>query len=577
MSGSDPSWMGSSEEDSDSSDSPPVEPLPVQQPVTAHVVRASATDHSARSASRSSRMPNSEPGAEHEQLLSITVTPATSRNNVPLSLAVQLQHARALLDAIAHALEHATIHGVRLLQGVVARYLISIEAGKRRGKYHLQGMCVMRTIERNPEMVVYAITQLMHTIVAAVKLNVRITKTIKPAVFADELYLGGYMQKDEGLGHYARRCAGYNADWMERANRVYRSKGGSNTYSSDKMHARPEKDTRTVPLNTANLLNTARWFVLKEGLRALLPVASVAARTAWMLQTDNYYLETKVIQGTAGAPLDEARLEALNCLLDDPQARETIELVRWVLYGSPTASPAAAEVHQLVAPVLGLPTREQVDSMALHEAKAFAIKFGSNRPAATATAVTRPPAAARIGVAVIIDLLTSAASARAAAMLHAHGFAVHALYADNQYVNACGHISEMSAIMLRAAGERFDELPLGQVQVLNTFACLAMQEAKLGRGLQAHAAPPMLSDNEILQLATIDNPDAQGATPSWMPGPGPYNAFTDALHNDTEANAEPSGPVRIMIVNAVEARTLTEEFVGSHWLTIAWQRRPTAA
>ena len=440
-----------------------------------------------------------------------------------------------------------------------------------------QGMCVMRTIERNTEMVVYAMTQLMHVTVAAVGLNVRITKTIKPAVFADELYLGGYMQKDDGLGHHARRCAGYDAEWMARANRVYHSKGGSNTYSSDKMNARPEKDTRTVPLNTANLLNIGRWFVLKEGLRVLLPVASVAARTAWMLQTDNYYIETKVIQGTAGAPLDEARLEALNCLLDDPQARENIELVRMVLYGSPEPSLVAREVHQLVAPVLGLPTREQVDGMTLHDAKAFALKFGGARAPQTAAAVARPPAAARVGVALIIDLVTSAASARAAAMLHAHGFAVHSLFADNQYANACGHISEMSAVMLRAAGDRFDELPLQQVQAMNTFACIAMQEAKLGRILAPAGAPPMLADSEIVKLASVDNPDAQNSTPSWLPGPGPFNAFTDALHEDTEAHAEPSGPVRIMIVNAVESRSLTEDFTGSHWLTIAWQRRPTAA
>ena len=184
----------------------------------------------------------------------------------------------------------------------------------------------------------------------------------------------------------------------------------------------------------------------------------------------------------------------------------------------------------------------------------------------------------RIGVAVIIDLVGSAASARAAALLHAHGFLVHSLFAYNQYVNACGHLAEMSAVMLRAAGNRFDELPLEQIQAVNTFDHICMQEAKLGRALQAHAAPNMLTDAEIIQLASVDNPDARGTAPMWMPGPGPYNAFSDALREATEPCAEPpsASAVHIMIVNSVEARSLTGSFVGDHWLTIAWQLRPPA-
>ena len=558
------------------------EQVPLVEPsVRAPAVRASAPDRPPRG---SSRMPNSEPGLEHEQILSITVTPATMRYNVPLTLVVQLQNAQALLRATGDALDNAMIHGMRLLQGVIARHLVAIEAGKRRGKYHLQGMCVVRTTERNPEMVVYAVTQLMHATVASVGLTVRITKTIKPAVFADELYLGGYMQKDEGLNHHSRRSAGYDAAWLARATRVYRSKAGSNTYSSDKVNNNPEKDRRTVPLNTVNLLQFSRWFVLKEGMRALLPVASVAVRTAWMLQTDNYYLETKVINGNAGAPLDEARMEALNCLLDDPRARENVAIVRCVLYGAPTVTRAARDVHQMLPSVLGLPTREQVDHMTLHEAKAFACKFNSaaaeRGPAPMAAGgAARPPAATRIGVAVIVDLAGSAASARAAAMLHAHGFQVHSLVANDQFVNACGHIAEMAAVILRATGNRFDELPLEQIQAVNRFDCIRVQEAKLGRALQEQAAPNMLTDDEIIQLASLDNPDARGTPPTWMPGPGPFNAFADALRESTEPRAESgsSNPVQIMIVNSVEARTLADSFVGNHWLTIAWQLRPATA
>ena len=109
-----------------------------------------------------------------------------------------------------------------------------------------------------------------------------------------------------------------------------------------------------------------------------------------------------------------------------------------------------------------------------------------------------------------------------------------------------------------------------------------MQEAKLGRALQEHAAPNMLTDDEIIQLASLDNPDARGTSPTWMPGPGPFNAFADALHGSTEpcapcAESGALNPVQIMIVNSVEARTLGDSFVGNHWLTIAWQLRPATA
>jgi len=538
--------------------------------------RAAGPPAAARRPRASTKAPASEPGLEHEVLLSLTVTPATVRYNVPLKLPIQLQNVNALLRATGDAFDAAMRHGVRLLQGLLVRYLVAIEAGKRRGKYHLQGILVMRTIERNPEMVVYAVTQLMHAVIAGVALNVRITKTIRPVVFDDELYIGGYVQKDFGLSHHDERAAGYDAAWKERAIRVYRSKAGSNTYSSDKINKHPEKDRRAVPLNSANVLDVGRSFLLKEGLRALLPVASVAVRVAWMLQTDNYYLDAKIIAGDKGAPLDEARMEALNCLFDDPRARENVALIRCVLYGSSAmlaGGRATADVHNMVPIVLGLPSREQVDAMSLHEAKTCANKFNF-----AANAPTRPPPV-QIGVAVVVDLGGSAASTRAVSMLQAHGFLVHSLFAANQYVNACGHIAEMTAVLLRAAGDQFDQLPLAQVETVNTYGCIRMQERKLGRSLAPNAAPDMLSDDQILKLASIDNPDAPGLPPTWMPGPGPFNSFPQALRESAQPGTEqPSArPVHIMIVNSVQMHTLSDSFLGDHWLTIAWQLRTAAA
>ena len=571
-------WDSASEVDDDDDDEEMT--APAGQAASATTPAATAPRPRAtrpRAAPRTSKAPASEHGLEHEVVLSLTVTPATVRYNVPLKLPVQQQNVNALLRATGNAFDDAMLHGVRLLQGLLVRYIVGIEAGKRRGKYHLQGVLVMQTIERNIEMVVYAVTQLMHAVVAGVNLNVRITKTIRPVVFGDELYLVGYVQKDFGLSHHDERAAGYDAATKERGVRVYRSKAGSNTYSSDKINKHPEKDRRAVPLTAANVVDMGRWFAHKEGLRALLPVASVAARVAWMLQTDNYYLDAKVVTGDKGAPLDEARTEALNCLLDDPRARENVALIRCVLYG-PSAmlagGRAAVDVHKMVPAVFGLPTREQVDRMALHEARVFVNKFNF---AATAPAARPPPV--QIGVAVVVDLVSSAASAQAASMLTAHGFLVHSLFATDQYVNACGHLAEMSAVMLRAAGNQFDELCLAQVESCNKYDCIRGQELKLGRSLPQNAAPAMLSDDQILRLASIDNPDAPGMPPTWMPGPGPFNAFPNALRESTQPDAErpTAGSVHIMIVNTVQMHTLSDSFLGDHWLTIAWQLRTAAA
>jgi hypothetical protein len=551
----------------------------------------------------SSRMPTSEHGLEHETLTSVTVTPSKKRCNVPLSEPVQLQNVQALLRAISDACETAQVHGMRLLPGVVARYIIGIEAGKKRGNYHLQGILVMKTIERNPEMVVYAVTEFLQAAIKGLALNVRITKLVKPGVFADELFMVGYVQKDVGLRHHSQRQAGYGPELLERAVRVYRSKAGSNTYSSDKINLRPEKDNRSVPLNTANLLATARWFLQKEGLRVLLPVSSIAKRVSWMLETDNYYIDIKVISGDKGTPLDEARFEALNLLLDDPRAREDLSIIRCVLFGPSGMEPSTDtdRVFNRMPSVAGLPTRLQVDGMSLHQAKVFAVRFntvgtqGLQAPGAELGLTGGPsscrtfghppelppalpmmpsPVDAPMGVAVVVDLASSLASGQAAALLRSGGFSVHMVVGSNQYPNACGHLAEMSAVMLQAAGNRFHELRLEQLASVNTYGCIALQERKLGRSLAQNAMPPMLTDDEILRLATLDNPNGQGTAPAWMPGPAPFNSFRNALR---ESIGAPSDQVQIMIVNTIEVDTLDALFVGEHWFTIAWQRDASAA
>ena len=522
--------------------------------------------------SRSSRMPTSMIGLMHMVLVSLTVTPSTTRFNVPLSLSAQLQNARALHTAVGNALQSASQQGIRLLRGTVARFILSIEAGKRRGKYHLQGAIVIETTERNVEMVIFALTQLMTATIAAVSLNLRITKQLKPVHFKDELYLVGYIQKDASLEHYADRVLGYDAETLESGSRVYRTKGGSTTYSSDKINQFPDKDRRAVGLNPANLLQVARWFMLKEGLRALLAVASLAVQTAWLLQTNNYVLETQIINGVKGAPLDEARLEALNLLNNNPAAREHVELVRCVLYGPEAMemSPGSRRVQQFLGPVLGLPSSTECDALTLAQAKRLCKRIAPREPVVSPSETNATSTAESVGYAVVIDLISSAASVHAINLLTRAGFQVRQLLATNQCMNACGHIAEMAAVMLRAKGDCFHEITLEEIQAVNSYSCVMIQQGKLVRG--AIELPDLLTDMQILHLATLDNPDNRGTEPSWLPGPGPLNSFEDAL-STCISREDANNHVQIMVVNSVRTDVISTQFIGEHWFTVAWQRR----
>ena len=162
-------------------------------------------------------MPSSEPGLEHEVGISISITPSSSRFNVVLPHAEQLQNVNTLLHAVNGALQAGASQGIRILNGKVLRFIVCIEAGKRRGKYHLQGLSIIQTNETNLELVIYAITLLLATSISATGLTVRIMKHIKPMNMSHETFMVGYMQKDAGLEHSQRCMLGYNAEELVRA------------------------------------------------------------------------------------------------------------------------------------------------------------------------------------------------------------------------------------------------------------------------------------------------------------------------------------------------------------------------
>lgn len=502
--------------------------------------------------------PRSEPGSEHEVLISLTVTPATTQHNVPITLQLQLQNVNALLVAVVGGLQAAAQHGIRMLgEGVVARFIVGVEAGKKRGKYHLQGAIVVRTLEHNTMLIVYSIKVLVDNAVKSTGVLGRVVKIVKPGKIADEQFLVGYTQKDGGLEHYRRATTGYSQGELDAATRVYRTQGGSTTFSSDKINVFPEKDRRAVEINLGNLLQVTRWFAVKEGLQVLMPVASVAVLAAWMLQTNNYHLSMAILTGVRGAPLDEPRVEALKRLNNDASAREDVRNIRVVLYGSPMRSGTSSVT------IKGLPTEMECDRMTLAQAKRFCRNLDVVPTRGTA------PVDAFCGGAIVVDLLSSSQAESAATLLETCGFDVTRRFATCQVPNACGHIAEMTAVMLRYAGDNFARLSLHDVMHVNSPAFVDAQQVKLGMPTSADTV--LLSDAQIVQLLSIDNPDTPdgiSSPPAWMAAPGPFNAFEAAL-SDTLASGDDD--VHIMIVNSIVAHDLSDVWQGNHWFVVAYQ------
>ena len=79
-----------------------------------------------------------------------------------------------------------------------------------------------------------------------------------------------------------------------------------------------------------------------------------------------------------------------------------------------------------------------------------------------------------------------------------------------------------------------------------------------------------LTGDEIIALASADNPDGADTSPAWLSGPGPINFwhthFQRTLHDANEA-----GRTHIMVVNTQNAYGLKDTFSGMHWFLVAWK------
>ena len=112
---------------------------------------------------------------------------------------------------------------------------------------------------------------------------------------------------------------------------------------------------------------------------------------------------------------------------------------------------------------------------------------------------------------------------------------------------------------------------------VNTAAFIAHANQQIGgyhAALGEQAA--WLTGDEILNIAHANNPDAPQTAPAWLSGPGPMNFwqthFARTLIDDNE-----HGRVHMMVVNTVNAYTLSAQASGAHWFIVAWFIDPSPA
>ena len=132
---------------------------------------------------------------------------------------------------------------------------------------------------------------------------------------------------------------------------------------------------------------------------------------------------------------------------------------------------------------------------------------------------------------------------------------------DCQLTNSCGYNCAEWACMIRALGTDFHTFTFDEASVVLDPTFIARRNAQLFGSSDSHAAT--LNNDQIHELAAIQNPDGAGTEASWL-----TVAALDHWHEYfSRTLAEPSthNQVHIMIVN-----TETSGLRGMHWFVVAW-------
>ena len=155
--------------------------------------------------------------------------------------------------------------------------------------------------------------------------------------------------------------------------------------------------------------------------------------------------------------------------------------------------------------------------------------------------------------------------------MEARGLTGEGLFATNQLKDGCGYIAYNAAVEMRRLGRAFDQLTMDQVQAFNTPQWISHSNQELAMGYSTEAE--LLSGDNIIELCSINNPDAPGDAPSWLSAVGPINHFEEYFAR-TLIDPTEHGIVHMMIVNTEPVFTQSVDMSmptpGTHWFLAAW-------
>ena len=385
----------------------------------------------------------------------------------------------------------------------------------------------------------------------------RVTYRVVKDGLEHERYIRGYCAKDRGLQHSIIFTIGVSEEEMRASEEAYMSKATGYFKSACKTNKTPHKKIRKqVAFKASNLFVLAAWFI---GQHALEPIASsltLSLTIAYALTTQRYRVDDTLVTGRTGEALDPTRASAFFELAMQTESNNVpllVSLIDKVLYTS-SPSPISPRVPGLPSPF------ELASKYSLAQAKELA-----HRTSCQSDRV-------RTGRAIVVDYLNAPESRAVAEAMSAAGLLTTTLFRTTQATPyQCGDNSAAWACMLRQMGGLFTDLGHAQASVINTQEFVAGQRVRLGKPATDTS---WLDGDEIVQLVTLDNPDAPNTNPAWLSGPGPLNYFY-TFFAQTLTEPHHRGRVRIMVVNTEEDRgVFTGAVGGRHWFVAAWYVDP---
>lgn len=313
-----------------------------------------------------------------------------------------------------------------------------------------------------------------------------------------------------------------------------------------------------LTVQVGSLFTLCAWFVSQHKLSRLAKYLTIPIIVAWALETKKYGLDDSLLVGKhGGGILDRKRAQAFFQLASSNVSKPhlTIPLIETVLFGNtePTSTEFDTECHDASLPT----TSELASWWNLQRAKDFCRDLEDTLEGSR-----------RTGEFIVIDFLGTVQAHDAMSHMTNAGLAGRGILRYDQLPNACGYNSAAWSCMLRELGPNFHSLSEDNALAVNNPEMIKAINFKLGKGPTAVA--DWLSDDDILQAVTFDNPDGEMQSPHWLSGPAPMN-FWRIYFDRTVLNSEDWNRVHIMVVNTENQYTLTATPTGLHWLVIAWR------